>query len=128
MEKGLNTMIWQVWVTRIILAAALLGLSVIDGFAGDAEKSEPMPGKELAMARDKGNCLACHAIDDGVLPGNLGPPLISMRLRFPDKEALRQQLWDATERNPNSRMPPFGKYGILDEEQIDSIVDYLYSL
>ena len=85
-------------------------------------------GKQLAMTRSKGNCLACHAIADGQLPGNLGPPLISMRLRFPDRSLLRAQIWDATERNPDSRMPPFGKHGILGEEEIDLILEYIYSL
>ena len=51
-----------------------------------------------------------------------------MKLRFPDKAVLRAQVWDATERNPDSRMPPFGRHGILSEEEIDLIVDYIYSL
>ena len=80
------------------------------------------------MARDKGNCLACHAIDDGELPGNLGPPLIQMQLRFPDKSALREQVWDATARNPDTVMPPFGKHRILTAEEIDLIVDYIHTL
>ena len=31
-------------------------------------------GKALAYDRKMGNCLACHAMDDGTLPGNIGPP------------------------------------------------------
>ncbi len=85
-------------------------------------------GKQLAVTRSKGNCLACHAIDGGELPGNLGPPLMAMQARFPDRAVLRAQIWDATARNPDSRMPPFGKYEILSEEEIELIVDYLYSL
>lgn len=85
-------------------------------------------GKRLAMARDKGNCLACHAIDDGELPGNIGPPLIYMQQRFPDRAVLRAQIWDATARNPDTMMPPFGKHNILTGEEIDLIVDYLLSL
>ena len=34
-------------------------------------------GKKLAFDRKKGNCLACHMIDDGELAGNSGPPLIA---------------------------------------------------
>lgn len=85
-------------------------------------------GRQLAMIRSKGNCLACHAMADGELPGNLGPPLLSMPLRFPEKTVLRAQIWGATERNPDSRMPPFGKHGILSEVEIDLILDYVYSL
>jgi sulfur-oxidizing protein SoxX len=85
-------------------------------------------GKELALTRSKGNCIACHAIDDGKLPGNVGPPLMSMQLRFPDRETLRRQIWDPTARNPNTMMPPFGKHEILSDDEIEAIVDYLYTL
>ena len=47
------------------------------------------------MQKDKGNCLACHAVADGVLPGNLGPPLFLMQARFPNTGDLYQQIWDA---------------------------------
>ena len=85
-------------------------------------------GKTLAMERSKGNCLACHAMDDGELPGNLGPPLLAMKLRFPDRQALVTQVCDATIRNPDSRMPPFCRHGILTEQEVRLIVDYLYTL
>ena len=41
---------------------------------------------------------------------------------------LRAQIWDATEKNGNSIMPPFGKHKMLSEEQIDLITDYVYTL
>ena len=85
-------------------------------------------GKKLAMARNKGNCLACHVIDDGELPGSIGPPLMYMQQRFPDKAELRAQVWDATVRNPDTVMPPFGRHLILSDEEIDLIVDYIHSL
>lgn len=122
------------WVVRrvrkklIVLLTALTCLVVLNGLAAEIDDSRLKQGKQLAMDRGKGNCLACHAIDDGKLPGNLGPPLVLMRLRFPDVEVLREQIRDATERNPNSRMPPFGKHGILNQEEIEMIVEYLYSL
>ena len=31
-------------------------------------------GKRLAFDRQKGNCLSCHLIEDGVMPGTHGPP------------------------------------------------------
>jgi sulfur-oxidizing protein SoxX len=85
------------------------------------------PGKSIAVERGKGNCLACHAIADGKLPGNLGPPLVGMKMRYPDKAKLRAQIWDATRANPNSRMPPFGRHMLLTEEEIDLVTDYIYS-
>lgn len=85
-------------------------------------------GKSLAMERGKGNCLACHSIEDGELPGTIGPPLVAMKLRFPEREALHRQICDATIRNPNSRMPPFCRHRILTEAEVDLIIDYLYTL
>ena len=85
-------------------------------------------GKALSFDRKLGNCLACHAMDDGKLAGNIGPPLVSMKLRYPDKAKLREQIWDATTKNPNSIMPPFGRHDMLTEEQIDAITEYVYTL
>lgn len=85
-------------------------------------------GKQVAFDRKKGNCLACHMMDDGTLPGTIGPPLFAMRTRFPSKAELRSQIWDATQRNPNTMMPPFGKHRILSDEEIDLITEYVYSL
>ncbi len=97
--------------------------------AGSAAADESIAaGKELAFDRAKGNCLACHRIEDGELPGTLGPPLLAMKLRFPDKAALKQQVCDATIRQPDSRMPPYCRHGILTEDEVDLIVEYLYTL
>jgi L-cysteine S-thiosulfotransferase len=88
----------------------------------------PLPGKALAADRSKGNCLACHVIEDGELPGNLGPPLVVMQARFPAREKLRKQIYDASLLNPLSRMPPFGRHQILTADEIELIMDYLYTL
>ena len=85
-------------------------------------------GKSLATERGKGNCLACHSIEDGQLPGNLGPPLLAMKARFPERERLRLQIHDASSSNRHSRMPPFGRHQILTAEEIELIMDYLYTL
>lgn len=109
--------------------SAVLATAGVGPASAEAEVERRMEaGKQLAMARSKGNCLACHAFDDGELPGNLGPPLMYMQQRFPDRATLFQQIWDATARNPDTVMPPFGKHGILTGEEIDLIVDYLLSL
>ena len=93
-----------------------------------ATKENIEKGKQLAFENSKGNCLACHMMDNGEMPGNLGPPLIQMKQRFPKRSVLRAQIWDATAINPQSVMPPFGKHGILTDEEVDRVVDYMYSL
>ena len=107
------------------LAVLLVTLLPIAAGSTDLRVGE---GKKLAMERGKGNCLACHMIEDGELPGNLGPPLLAMKVRFPSRETLEEQICDATVRNPDSRMPPFCRHGILTEDEVEMIVDYLYTL
>jgi len=94
--------------------------------AADAEIIEQ--GKQIAFDRKKGNCLACHQIEGGDLPGNIGPALVAMKARFPDKAVLRSQIWDASKKNPNTMMPPFGRHEILTEAEIDKVVEFIYSL
>jgi sulfur-oxidizing protein SoxX len=99
------------------------------GLAATASANDPVAvGKALAFDRGKGNCLACHAIEDGELPGNIGPPLLSMKVRYPDRTALKGQICDASLRNPYTRMPPYCRHGILTEDEVERIVDYLYTL
>jgi sulfur-oxidizing protein SoxX len=85
-------------------------------------------GKDIAFNRKKGNCLACHQIEGGSLPGNIGPPLVAMKARFPEKAKLRAQIWDSTKANPASMMPPFGRHKILSEAEIDKVVEFIYTL
>ena len=97
----------------------------------DGDKTERFDfnkGRVLAFDRNLGNCLACHVIDGGELPGNVGPPLVQMKLRFPDREVLRAQIWDAKNRNPHTIMPPYGRHGILTEQELDLVVDYIHAL
>ncbi len=85
-------------------------------------------GKSIAFDRKKGNCLACHYINGGTLMGNTGPGLIAMKQRFPDREKLVAQVKDARINNKNTFMPPFGAHGILTEDEINLVVDWLYTL
>ncbi len=114
----------------VLVATGALALVPVSGaIAADAgTKSVAEQGKAIAFHRKKGNCLACHAIEGGELAGNIGPPLIAMKARFPDKAKLRAQIADATQANPNSIMPPFGRNQIISESEIDKIVEFLYTL
>ena len=106
-------------ITTIVLTLFLESTA----YSGDIEE-----GKKLAFDRKKGNCLACHMIDDGELAGNNGPPLIAMKARFPDRKVLFDQIWDPTKTDPNSFMPPFGKHGAITKTEINKIIEYLYTL
>lgn len=114
--------------TASALATVLGVLSLSPQLASAADASVVEQGKQIAFDRKKGNCLACHQIAGGDLPGNIGPPLVAMKARFPDKAKLRAQIWDATKNNPNSMMPPFGRHEILTEDEIDKVVEFIYTL
>ncbi len=105
------------------LAAAPEALAAEKKAMSNVEK-----GKKLTFNRKKGNCLACHSIAGGKLPGNAGPPLIAMKARYPNKADLRARIWDATKINPNTVMPPFGKHKILSDKDIDLITDFIHTL
>ena len=42
-----------------------------------------------------------------------------MKVRYPDRDVLRAQISDAAVKNPDTRMPPFGRNRILTEAEID---------
>ena len=60
----------------------ILSLMLIFVIIAPAYSNDVQEGKKLAFDRKKGNCLACHMIDDGELACNSGPPLIAMKLVF----------------------------------------------
>ena len=116
-------------VTAASAVAILLSSPVIfSDVSTTAQAGAFDEGKKISFHRKKGNCLACHAIEGGKLPGNIGPPLVNMKARFPNKADLKEQIGDATIKNPNSIMPPFGKHKILSEEELNKVVDFIYSL
>lgn len=111
----------------LVLAGSLI-LSSVPSLSLAADTSVVDQGKAVSFDRKKGNCLACHQIAGGKLAGNIGPPLVAMKARYPDKAKLRAQIWDATKINSNSIMPPFGRQQILSESDIDKIVEFIYTL
>lgn len=116
-------------VTAASFAVLTAGASLIPQAAHAAGHADMVKkGKAIAFSRKKGNCLACHMMDDGKSPGDIGPPLAAMKARFPDQKKLRAQIWDAQVANPDTRMPPFGKHKIISESDIDAVVEYLYTL
>jgi sulfur-oxidizing protein SoxX len=115
-----------------LVIAVLVGSAFLQSMSqarGD-EAPNVAVGRQLAFEIAKGNCPACH-----MFPGdpradtlaNIGPPLLAIRSRFPDRAQLRGRLWDPMQTNPNTVMPPFGKHGILSSDEIELIIDYLYT-
>jgi L-cysteine S-thiosulfotransferase len=93
-----------------------------------AAQSSVSEGQKLAFDRSKGNCLTCHDIKGGDLPGTIGPALKDIKSKYPDRKDLIAILNDESKRNPLTVMPPFGRNRILTEQEIDAVVDFLQTL
>lgn len=117
-------------LTTASAVMALMGTLALSPQLAAAEDKPSMVelGKKVAEDRKKGNCFACHAYEGATMAGNIGPPLVAMKARFPDKSKLRAQLWDPEKANPDTLMPPYGKYGIISSDEVDQVVEWLYTL
>ncbi len=98
-------------------------------------------GRDLVAGR-KANCLACHQapIIEESFHGNFGPSLVGVGSRL-SKGAIRLRVVNSKLINPDSIMPAYyslenltqviKKYKnktILDAQEIEDIVEYLYDL
>ncbi|MDH5650888.1 MAG: sulfur oxidation c-type cytochrome SoxX [Gammaproteobacteria bacterium] len=114
---------------QLLLAASaiamMLGTTMLPATAVAASAEE---GKKIAEDRKKGNCVSCHFYQGAEMAGTPGPAFVAMKDRFPDRAKLAAQISDPTKANPNTLMPPFGKHGILKPDEIDAIVEWLYTL
>lgn len=108
-----------------IVTLPLLGAALPAGAVDEAALAE---GREIASDRNRGNCFSCHMAAEAEMPGNGGPPLMQMKMRFPDREDLKAQIWDPRRRNPDTVMPPYGAHSILSERELELVVDYIHSL
>src|ERR1700710_1283807 len=105
-----------------------LALGTAAWAAPAAAQSAVAEGQKLAFDRGKGNCLTCHAIKGGDLPGTIGPELIDIKKKYPNRDELLAIVFDETKRNPLTVMPPFGRNRILTEKEISAVVDFLQTL
>lgn len=106
----------------------LAGLAVVSPFVVRAAESAAAQGQAIAFDRSKGNCLACHAMQGGDVPSSVGPQLSGIKERFPDRSELVGIIKNEEVRNPQTVMPPFGRNLILTPEEIERVVDFLYTL
>jgi sulfur-oxidizing protein SoxX len=109
--------------------ALLFELLLLCGaWASPAGAQSVAEGQKLAFDRGKGNCLTCHVIKGGDLPGTIGPELIDIKKKYPNRDELVAIVFDETKRNPLTVMPPFGRNRVLTEKEINAVVDFLQTL
>ncbi len=104
---------------------------------------DPKHGAKLMVARKKGNCLACHKVQqlsDYPFHGNIGPEISDVAKRMSEGE-LRMRLVNPKVFNPDTIMPAFyhteglhrvkkkfkGK-PVLTEQEIEDIIAFLKTL
>jgi len=113
------------WIAALALAFAVVATGVARPVRADSAAAE---GRKIAFDRGKGNCLTCHDIKGGDLPGSIGPKLENLTTKYPNRSDLIAILTDETKRNPRTVMPPFGRNRILTEREINAVVDFLQTL
>ena len=120
--------------TKLALTLLTLGLALawfigMAAFVSPAHaQSAAAEGQKIAFDRGKGNCLTCHEIKGGDLPGSIGPALKDIKSKYPNRDDLVAIVSDETKRNPQTVMPPFGRNHILTDKEISAIVDFLQTL
>jgi len=67
------------------LLTAILASALVAPLASAADADAIAKGKAIAWDRKKGNCLTCHMMDGGQQAGNVGPPMVAMKARYPNK-------------------------------------------
>jgi len=101
-------------------------LAVVAGVALGAvapASAAPSEGQKLVAA----NCLTCHEVKGGDDFGNVGPSLVGLKSRYPDRKEVAAIIFDETKHNPQTVMPPFGRNLIVNQNEIDAMVDFLYT-
>ncbi len=109
----------------------------LTGKAGDAKK-----GRDLAINRKKGNCLACHVmpIPEQQFHGEVGPDLNGVASRYSVAE-MRLRIVDPKVLNEDTIMPAFYKdsgfhrvlkkfkgKSVLSGQEVEDILAYLTTL
>jgi sulfur-oxidizing protein SoxX len=114
-------------LSLILLATAITPAATV-AVGAEVSPEAIEAGRAIAADRKLGNCYTCHQVAGADLPGNVAPPLVLMSMRYPNREALRAQIADPRVRNPDTVMPPYGAFGILTEQELELLVDYVFSL
>ena len=116
------------FLTTASAVLMFIGAAALAPTAAMAVDSElAAEGKKVAENRKKGNCFTCHSYTGVHLAGNIGPPLNGVSKRLSRKK-IYDQIWDATKANPNSSMPPFGKYEVLSKKEINALTEWVLTL
>lgn len=109
---------------RAVIGA--LALSCLPLATLAATPAQIAAGRKIATSMI-GNCAACHAFSGADEAGTVGPALANLKTTMPDRKIFHAIIANEPARNPSTIMPPFGKNLILTPEQINDVIDFLYT-
>jgi L-cysteine S-thiosulfotransferase len=96
-----------------------------------AAAQAPADALALYTRADKGLCIMCHQLPQGVGPAtraDLGPRLEGTRMRELGRDRIREAIVDPMSANPDTVMPPYGRHRILEDAEIDRLTEFLHAL
>ncbi len=132
--------------TQVAEGSMVVAYEVVDGAAIPKaltdQPGDPENGREVAIHRRKGNCLACHImpIPEQSFHGEIGPDLNGVGSRY-DAGELRLRLVDPKVLNPHTIMPAFYRsegfhrmltdfegQTMLTAQEVEDVIAYLQTL
>ena len=102
-----------------------LFISSMYAWSDSSLNADQMAGKKLTLEF----CQACHQYQGTEQAGTVAPPLIGMKQRFPNRQTLFNIIYDPHKNlSKDTMMPPFGRNELLVEDEIERVIDFLYTL
>lgn len=110
---------------NIVAFGVYMAIATIAVNAGEASKDIIKEGKRLTLEY----CQACHQYEGTEQAGSVAPPLLGMKARFPDRKKLYSIIYDPQAAiKKDTMMPPFGRNELLAKDEIEKVIDFLYTL
>ncbi len=128
------------WAQELVAYNVVDEISIPDPLTADP--GDPEKGREVAVDRKKGNCLACHImpIPEQSFHGEIGPDLSDVGGRY-DIGELRLRVVNPKLLNPDTMMPAFYRIDdfhrvgkkfqgktILQPQEVEDLLAYLMTL
>ncbi|WP_455210154.1 sulfur oxidation c-type cytochrome SoxX [Kaarinaea lacus] len=102
-----------------------VAITAFTASAGEATKETTEEGKRLTLEF----CQACHQYTGTEQAGTVAPPLLGMKSRFPDRKKLFDIIYDPQVAiKKDTMMPPFGRNELMAKDEIEKVIDFLYTL
>ena len=111
--------------TTLVLSTIICIFFTLSLYAAEPDKNKIKEGQQLALKF----CQACHNYQGTEQAGTVAPPLLGMKSRFPDRKKLYNIIYDphATLKS-DTMMPPFGRNELMAKDEIEKVIDFLYTL